>query len=254
MSSSPSPALTIQQAGSDDQQNALDRPGRSHGPLRRALRNTLHYLSYHFVLSRPKTQVSRVAGFRLTVPPTVFHPGYFISSEAFAKFVNRLDLSGKTVVDVGTGTGIIALAAARAGAETVIATDINPNAAVAAEENGKANGLGNKVRGLCCNLLAAIGPGPVFDVILSSPPKHAGEPKDLADAGWHAGTGNRNILKLFEQARDRLKPGGRVYLMISSDSDLDLYGKAIAEAGFRARLALEHSIFFESFLLYELTQ
>ena len=236
------------------QRTALDRPGRSHGPLRRALRNTLHYLSYHFVLSRPKTQVSRVAGFRLTVPPTVFHPGYFISSEAFAKFVDRLDLSGKTVVDVGTGTGIIALAAARAGAETVIATDINPNAAVAAQENGHANGLGEKVRGLCCNLLEAIEPNPVFDVIMSSPPKHAGEPKDLADAGWHAGAGNKNILNLFEQARQRLKPGGRVYLMISSDSDLDMYGKAIAKAGFKARLAFEHSIMFESFPLYELTQ
>jgi methylase of polypeptide subunit release factors len=147
-----------------------------------------------------------------------------------------------------------AIAAARAGAERVIATDINPNAGAAAAENAKANGLGEKVRGLCCNLLEAIEPKPVFDVIMSSPPKHAGEPKDLADAGWHAGAGNKNILNLFEQARERLKPGGRVYLMISSDSDLDMYGKAIAKAGFKARLAFEHSIMFESFPLYELTQ
>ena len=253
MSDSQSPAITIQKAESGNQRTALDRPGRTHGPLRRALRNTLHYLSYHFVLSRPKTQVSRVAGFQLTVPPTVFHPGYFISSEAFAKFVDRLDLSGKTVVDVGTGTGIIALAAARAGAQTVIATDINPNAATAAADNGRANGLGGKVRGLCCNLLEATAPKPLFDVIMSSPPKHAGEPKDLADAGWHAGAGNKNILNLFQQARERLKPGGRVYLMISSDSDLDAYGKAIADAGFKAKLVFEHSILFESFPLYELT-
>ena len=245
--------MTAQEATSHSQRNALDRPARTHGPLRKALRNTLHYLSYHFVLSRPKTQELRAAGFRLTVPPTVFHPGYFISSEAFAKFVDGLNLSGLTVVDVGTGTGIIALAAARAGAETVIATDINPNAAVAAAGNAKANGLGGRVRGLCCNLLAATAPEPTFDVIMSSPPKHAGEPKDLADAGWHAGAGNRYILSLFEQARERLKPGGKIYLMISSNSDLDQYGKAIADAGFKAKLALEHSILFELFLLYELT-
>ena len=42
--------------------------------------------------------------------------------------------------------------------------------------------------------------------------------------------------------------------MISSDSDLDMYGKAIAKAGFKARLAFEHSIMFEFFPLYELTQ
>ena len=130
MNNSSKSVVIPRETATGGQITALDRPGRSHGPLRRALRNTLHYLSYHFVLSRPKTQVSRVDGFRLTVPPTVFHPGYFISSEAFAKFVDRLDLSGKTVVDVGTGTGIIALAAGRAGAETVIATDINPNAAL----------------------------------------------------------------------------------------------------------------------------
>lgn len=251
MSIGGSSVFTSDAAG--DLPSALDRPGRTHGPLRRALRNSLHFLSYHFVLKRTGTQVAKAAGFALTVPPTVFHPGYFISSEAFAGFVDKLDLTGKTVADVGTGSGIIALAAARAGAATVIATDINPNAGAAAQANAAANGLGGKVHGLCCNLLEAIEAKPVFDVIMSSPPKHAGEPKDLADAGWHAGAGNRNILNLFEHARQRLKPGGRVYLMISSDSDLDLYGKAIAKAGFKARLAYEHSILFESFPLYELT-
>jgi methylase of polypeptide subunit release factors len=65
----------------------------------------------------------------------VFHPRYFISSECFAEFIGGLDLSGKHVVDIGTGSGILALAAARAGAENVTATDINPNAALTAAEN-----------------------------------------------------------------------------------------------------------------------
>jgi predicted nicotinamide N-methyase len=63
---------------------------------------------------------------RLIVRPTVFHPRYFISSRRFAEFIDTLNLGGKRVLDVGTGTGILAIAAARAGAETVIATDINP--------------------------------------------------------------------------------------------------------------------------------
>ena len=62
----------------------------------------------------------------------------------------------------------------------------------------------------------------------------------------------RDIAALFDQSRERLKPGGRLYVMVSSDSDLDLFGKLIDKAGFRARLAHEHSILIESFIIYEL--
>jgi 23S rRNA G2069 N7-methylase RlmK/C1962 C5-methylase RlmI len=105
---------------------------------------------------------------------------------------------------------------------------------------------------VCSNLLAALAPRPLFDVILSSPPKHAGEPRDLTDRGWHAGPAYRDVAPLFDQARKCLKPGGWLYVMVSSDSDLDLFGTLIGKAGFRARLAHEYSILIESFIIYEL--
>jgi release factor glutamine methyltransferase len=40
--------------------------------------------------------------------------------------------------------------------------------------------------------------------------------------------------------------------MVSSDSDLDLFGRLIGKAGFRARLVHERSIFIESLIIYEL--
>lgn len=231
---------------------SLGRGSRPHGLLRRWLRRSIHFFAYHLVLARGSTRMTRVAGFRLSVRPTVFHPRYFISSECFAEFISRLDLRGRRVADIGTGSGILALAAARAGAEQVVAADINPNAAANAAENARLNGLGDRVTALCSNLLAAAAPRPLFDVILSSPPKHAGEPRDLADRGWHAGPHYRDIAALFDQARGRLRPGGRLYVMVSSDSDLDLLGRLIDRAGFRARVALEHSIYIESFIIYEL--
>jgi len=230
----------------------LDRHGTPHGLFRRLLRGFIYFFSYHLILSRQSIRAVRAAGFRLTVRPTVFHPRFFISSERFAEFIDGLDLKGKRVIDVGTGTGILALAAARAGAENVVAADINPNAARNANENARANGLGERVNGVCSNLLAALAPRPLFDVILSSPPKHAGEPRNLADRGWKAGPAYRDVAALFDQARERLKPGGRIYVMVSSDSDLDLFGKLIDKAGFRARLAREYSIFIESLIIYEL--
>jgi release factor glutamine methyltransferase len=231
----------------------LDRRGSPQGLLRRLMRGFIFLFSYHVVLSRKSIRTVQAGGFRLTVRPTVFHPRFFVSSERFAAFIDGLDLRGKRVIDVGTGTGILALAAARAGADSVVAADINPNASLNAEENARANGFGGRVAGLCSNLLAALAPRPLFDVILSSPPKHAGEPRDLTDRGWHAGPAYRDVAALFDQARERLKPGGRLYVMVSSDSDLDLFGKLIDKAGFRAKLAHEYSIFIESFIIYELT-
>jgi release factor glutamine methyltransferase len=231
----------------------LGRRGTPHGPVRRLLRRIIHFFSYHLVLSRQSIRTTRAAGFRLTVRPTVFHPRFFISSEAFARFLDGLDLSGKRVIDIGTGTGVLALAAARAGASFVVAADINPNAALNASENAAANGLGDRVGAVCSDLLAALAPRPLFDVILSSPPKHAGEPRNLADLGWHAGSKYRYISALFDQSRERLKPGGRMYVMVSSDSDLDLFSRLIDHAGFQARQVHEHSFYIESMIIYELT-
>src|SRR3954468_17373618 len=229
-----------------------DRRGTQQGLVRRAFRWVVHFLSYNFILSRKNIRVSYAAGFRLSVRPTVFHPKFFISSERFAEFIDTLDLSGRHVAEVGTGTGILALAAARAGAALVVATDINPNAALSANENAQANGLGDRVTGVCTNLMAGLAPRPLFDVILSSPPKHAGEPKDLTDRGWHAGPAYRDIIALFDQARERLAPDGRIYLMVSSDTDLDLFASLIAKAGFSQRKVREYSLVVESLIIYEL--
>jgi CRP-like cAMP-binding protein len=55
---------------------------------------------------------------------------------------------------------------------------------------------------------SALTPRPLFDVILSSPPSFAGEPRDVADRAWHAGPSYRDIAMLFIQARERLASGG----------------------------------------------
>jgi methylase of polypeptide subunit release factors len=230
----------------------LDRQTVPQGRLRRRLRKAIHFFSYHLILKRRTTRVTRAAGFRLVVRPTVFHPRCFITSEFFASFIGRLDLRGKQVADVGTGSGILALAAARAGAAHVTAVDVNPQAALTAAENARANGHGDRFVAVCSNLLSALAPGALFDVIISSPPSFPGEPRDIADRAWHAGPNYRDIVPLFDQARDRLAPGGRVYFLVSSDSDLDLFSALIVRAGFRARLVAERSIFIESLIIYQL--
>jgi HemK-related putative methylase len=230
-------------------------PERSSSPAglaRRLLDDVVHFFSYWLILARRTTRTSYAAGLHLTVPPTVFHPRFFLTSEYFAAFIAGLDLAGKRVVDVGTGTGILALAAARSGAASVLAIDINPKAAEAAAENASANGLAARVTAVCSDLFCGVAPQLRFDVILSNPPFFSGEPRDLADRAWNAGPGCRDIAQLFEQARARLAPSGVMYMILSSHADLRLFDVLIEQAGLRSRIAARRSILIESMLIYEL--
>jgi hypothetical protein len=57
---------------------------------------------------------------------------------------------------------------------------------------------------------------------------------------------------LFNEARDRLALDGRLYVLFSTDSDLEQLGNFISDAGFRTRLVAKRSIFIEALLIYEL--
>jgi tRNA1(Val) A37 N6-methylase TrmN6 len=86
-------------------------------------------------------------------------------------------LPGETVLDVGTGSGIVALAvAARVENVTVTGVEIDPVLAQLAEQNAERNGLGDRMRVICGDV-TAIGPftkaGVIlesFDHVLANPP------------------------------------------------------------------------------------
>ena len=64
-------------------------------------------------------------------------------------------LAGKSVIDVGTGSGILAIGAAMLGAKDVLAIDIDPVAVRVAKENIEHNHLSDRVRAVEGNLLAS---------------------------------------------------------------------------------------------------
>ncbi len=129
------------------------------------------------------------------------------------------------LVDVGTGSGCIALALANELPQAEIhATDISPAALEIARANAARHQLGSRVQFHETDLLQGLEPK-AFDFVISNPP-YVGEceadqvqlevrkfePRQAIFAGP---TGLEVIARLIPQARDALKPGGRLVMEIS---------------------------------------
>ena len=74
-------------------------------------------------------------------PGMAFGTGLHPTTQQCLEALSTLPLEGKSVLDVGTGSGILAIAAAKLGARAVAGTDIDPQALVASAANARANGV-----------------------------------------------------------------------------------------------------------------
>jgi release factor glutamine methyltransferase len=171
-----------------------------------------------------------MAGISLIVLPDVFHPGLFFSSELLAEVLEREPLAGRSVLEVGTGSGFLALIAARR-ADRIVGIDINPEAVRALRINALLNHLEDKVEAREGDLFAPVA-GERFDVIIFNPPYFAGEAKDLWEHSWR--DVNQVRSRFVAQAASFLKPRGRL-LLSDSDIAVDRLEQTLAAGGFQVR-------------------
>lgn len=78
-------------------------------------------------------------------PGLAFGTGTHPTTALCLEWLDGQNLSGKTVVDFGCGSGILAIAALKLGAKRVIGVDIDPQAILASRDNAERNGVADKI-------------------------------------------------------------------------------------------------------------
>jgi len=100
-------------------------------------------------------------------PKMAFGTGYHESTRLMLQLIEKHTRPCCEVLDVGTGTGILAIAAVKLGASGALAIDIDEWSIMNATENVAANGLGSRVRISDCTVSSIARPG-AFGLILAN--------------------------------------------------------------------------------------
>lgn len=152
------------------------------------------------------------------------------------------------VLEIGTGSGILAIIAARK-AKRVVACDINKKAIECAKHNAKLNNVNIEVieSDLFSNIKGK------FDLIIFNPPYLPSSPLDREDElakAWDGGeTGREVINKFIKEAKKFLKPKGRVQIVASSRCGIKEVIQKFHEEGFETEIIARERHFFEELVV-----
>jgi HemK-related putative methylase len=165
----------------------------------------------HSAGARSSPVVERVANANLVVLPGVMHPrwmrtGAFLAAQLSAELTRNRD-----VLDMGSGSGVCTVIAARH-ARQVVAVDIDSTAARCTQINALLNGVEERVQVLQGDLFAPLGERR-FDLVLFNPPFLRGEPVSPADRAWRS----PDVAERFAAALPaHLKTDGHALVLLSS--------------------------------------
>ncbi len=142
-------------------------------------------------------------------PKMAFGTGHHSTTSQMMRHILNADMAGKSVIDMGTGTGILAILCKKRGAGCVTGIEIDPFAWENAVENGRLNAT--EVNFIC-------GDAAQLDPL---------EPADIFLANI-----NRNVITSdIGRYASRLKPGGEMYLSGFYRHDVDIVMEAAKPYG-----------------------
>lgn len=140
-------------------------PAAKFGDLieRRAAGEPLQYITGH--------QEFFGLDFKVTPDVLIPRPETEIIVEETIRLVHDLEIESPVIIDVGTGSGCIAVALARELSQSsVIAIDVSIAALLVAKQNAKRHDLSDRISFLAADLLSALAQTPIADFLVSNPP------------------------------------------------------------------------------------
>lgn len=183
----------------------------------------------------------------LIVLPGVFNPVLFRSGAFLARTLAKMPLPpGSKVLDMGSGSGVGAVFAARQGAR-VTAVDIYPDAVRCARLNVLLNDLTGQVTVVEGDLFAPVA-GRRFDLILFNPPFYLGQPVADWDRAWRS----QDVFERFAAELDTfLEQDGRALIVLSTDGDGDHLLALLEQASFDISSLVRKNLINEILTIYE---
>ena len=176
---------------------------------------------------------------------------YIPAEDSYLLAENLLIKEGQSVLEIGTGSGIVAMYASRL-TDNITVTDINFDACELARKNFKANGIEN-IEILFGNLFEPV-ENRKFDVILFNTPYLPTEEDEVIDSNlnyaFDGGLNGRKVIDLFlDEVGNHLNDGGIVQMIQSSLSGNDETLQKFDEMGFIAEIKASEHFFFEDITL-----
>lgn len=189
------------------------------------------------LLEEIKNQTSKVLdidGVKIKTCINVFPPQSDFSRTSEKLHTILSDLSGMVVLDVGTGTGVQAIQAVKAGAIKVIAIDINPAAVDCAKENVELNNFKEKITVIKSDLFDSLNTGEKFDVIIANLPVSDFPLEGIVESSLYD-PDNKLHTRFFSEVNNRLNKNGFIvmtHINFKGENDFAEFEKMISDYNF----------------------
>jgi release factor glutamine methyltransferase len=193
-------------------------------------------------------RLEHVAGASFLVTPSVFNPKVPRTGAFLATHLDEQQVPAHAeVLDMGTGSGVCAVFAARY-ARRVVAVDINAAAVRCAGINARLNQLEHRIEVRHGDLFAPVS-GERFDLVVFNPPFVRAAPHNDRDRAWRS----PDIAERFAaELSEHLKPGGCALIVLSTFGDAGIFLEQLRQRGFAITVVAERRFVNERLAIFRL--